>query len=140
MRTLGLALSLLIAATPALAADIRFEVGKSGFALAPASLTCVRWTHNDARQVVVQIGLDKAAAARLAALTGGNVGKQMVLVAGGKPVFTARIVERIADGRIQIAGSLTISDAETLVRNLGGKRGDCAAFPAPRADPEKKSE
>ncbi len=140
MRMLGLVLSLLLAAAPASAADIRFQVGKSGFALAPSSLTCVRWTYNDARQVVVQIGLGKAAAVKLGALTAENVGNQMLLMVAGKPVFSAAIRERIGDGRIQIAGSLSIGDAERLVGNLGGKKGDCAQFPAPPPDPDKKSE
>ncbi len=138
MRRIGLVLFMLVAAGPAQAADIRFEVGKDGFAVAPSSFTCVRWTYNKARQVVVQVGLDQAATARLAALTGRHIRKQMMLVAGGKPVFTARIMERIADGRIQIAGSLSIDDAAALVRNLGGTRGDCKAFPAP-PDPDKKT-
>lgn len=137
MRTLAVALTILAVAGPARAADLRFQVGKEGIAIAPSSLSCVRWTYNQARQVVVQIGLDQAAAARLAALTGKSVGRQITIVAGGKPVFSATVRERIADGRIQIAGGLAISDAEALVRNIGGKRGDCGAFPAPAPDPKK---
>ncbi|MEQ8701138.1 MAG: hypothetical protein RLT05_31820 [Bauldia litoralis] len=147
MRPLATALVLapllaavLSAALPARAADLRFEVGKEGFAVPPASLSCVRWTYDRMRQVVVQVGLDRAAAARLAGLTGKGIGRKMVIVVAGKPVFAATIRERIADGRSQIAGSFTIGDAQTLVGHLGGTKGDCAAFPAPPPDPEKQPE
>jgi hypothetical protein len=140
MRTLAAALALFAfsvsAAPPARAADLRFQTGQAGFEVAPAELSCVRWTYNKVGQVVVQIGLGKATAVKLAALTADNVGKQMLITVAGKPVFSAAIRERIADGRIQIAGSLSIGDAERLVRNLGGKKGDCAAFPSAPKKPE----
>ncbi len=135
-----LAAALSAAALPARAADLRFEVGKEGFAVPPHSLSCVRWSYDRLRQVIVQVGLDTAAAARLAGLTGKAIGRKMVIVVAGKPVFTATIRERIADGRIQIAGSFTIGDAQTLVGQLGGRKGDCAAFPAPPPDPKKEPE
>lgn len=144
MRTLAAVFFLLSislsAAPPAQAADLQFRIGKTGFVVSPDDLTCVRWSYGSAKQVIVQVGLGKAAAVKLGALTANNVGRQMLIMVAGKPVFSAAIRERIGDGRVQIAGSLTIGDAERLVRNLGGRKGDCAAFPAPPPDPEKTSE
>jgi preprotein translocase subunit SecD len=70
---------------------------------------------------VIYLELPSDLADRFAELTLANQGKRLALVAGDKVIFAPQLNGAIIDGRIEVTGNYTQSEAEDLLTTITGK-------------------
>jgi preprotein translocase subunit SecD len=69
---------------------------------------------------VIYLELPSDLAAKFAELTTANQGKRFAMVAGNAVIFAPEITGAIIDGRIQISGNYTKSDANAILSSIVG--------------------
>lgn len=119
----ALSLAMMIAfSTGVLAAELRFQVGETGFDVPGDAMTCAGagFRHGEP---VVEFRLGDRAAKLLAKLTADNVGKELVMSSDRRELQRAMIVEPITGGNVVISGRFSIEETKALVKRLGAR--DC---------------
>jgi preprotein translocase subunit SecD len=101
---------------------IRFVIASSDVLSATAEF-------DQAGRPTVLIRLTPAAAQRLEQITCANVGKMIELVVDGRVVTTAKILECIGDGQVQLSGNFTLEETQAIAKRLQPSGTQATAVP-----------
>jgi hypothetical protein len=124
------AAALIALAAPAGAADRAsapahgYETGKltiAGEAFAPADVVDARAIPDINKKVGLMLTLSPAAAARLARISEGLIGKPLLVALDGKSLGGEMVRKPLSGGVVEIPGRWSLSDAEALARRISGK-------------------
>ena len=111
------AVSLALAAMPAAAQAVQFNVVQESLELNPADIETVKVVQ-DQGQWAISIKLAPGARAMFGAVTGRSIGKRMQIVVADRILSAPVVRNAIMQGEVWITGTLTEDEARALAAKI----------------------